>query len=103
MKTLGPVTFSNSGQPLAQILICRRTRKEWLAQRAQIKTGAAHEDGPMITRFNLLNLLNCRARPISRGESFERRNKIEQVMRNAAPFFQGNFRGRNLYLLIDLN
>src|SRR2546425_3066711 len=103
MKALGPVTFSKSCQALAQFIICCRTRKEWLAQRAQIKTGTAYEDGPMITRFNLLYLLNCRARPISHGESFERRNKIEQVMRNAAPLSQGNLRGRNLYLLIDLN
>src|SRR2546425_7502504 len=103
MKTLGPVTFSKSGQPLAHILICCRTRKEWLAQRAQIKTGAAYQDGRMITRFNLLYLLNCRTRPISRSKSFERRNKIDQVMRNAAPLFNGNFSGRNLYLLIDLN
>src|SRR2546421_3631034 len=103
MKTLGAVTLSNSGQALAQFIIRRRTGKEWLAQRAQIKTGAADQDGLLITRFNLLNLLNCRARPISRRKSFARRNEIDQVVRNATPLFYWNFRGGNLYLLIDLD
>src|SRR5437868_14204461 len=103
MKPFPSRTFADSRQSLAQIFICCRTRKERLAQRAQIKAGAPYDHGYLPARFNLLNLLNCRARPVSRSEGFEGRNKIAQVMRNVATFCDGNLRGRNLYLLIDLN
>ena len=74
-----------------------------MAQRAQIKSGASHQHNHMTPRFNLTNRLQRRARPINRGESYDRRNKIDQVMRNAATLFEGDLGRGNFDLLINLN
>src|SRR5436190_290721 len=103
MKALQPMAFPDLSQALAQIFIGRRTRKEWLAQSAQIKTTASNQNGHVATRFNLINSWNRSACPISRGKRFERRNKIDQMMRHAATLFHGNFCGRDLDVFIDLN
>jgi len=55
-----------------------------MAQRAQIKPVPPTSTAHMTPRFNLTNRLQRGARPINRGESYDRRNKIDQVMRNAA-------------------
>src|SRR5882757_2615717 len=103
MKTLRARTFSDFRQTLAQIFISSRTGKEWMAQRAQIQSGASHQHGHMTPRFNLTNCLQRVARPINRGESYDRRNKIDQVMRNAATLFEGDLGSGNFDLLINLN
>jgi hypothetical protein len=89
-------------QTRAQLFIGRRTRKERLSQRTQVKARAAHEDRETTASLNLNEFRQRRFSPSARREVDVRRNEVEQMMRHAASLCQRHFRRRDLDLLIDL-
>src|SRR5437660_1746578 len=103
MKALGTITLSDSGQPMPQLFIRCGTWKEWLSQRAQVKTGTADEHRHMIARFRFLNRLNRGARPISSRERLSGRDEVDEMMGHAATLGHRDLGGRYFHLLIYLN
>ena len=82
MQTLRAMTFSDFRQPLSECLIVDGAGKERLTQGAKIKAGATNKDREVTASFDFGNCLDCRTRPIGRGESHLRRNKIDEMMWN---------------------
>ena len=103
MQTLRSMTFSDLRQPLSEFLIGNGARKKRLPQGAQIKAGATDKDREVTASFDFGNCLDCRTRPIGRGESHLRRNKVDEMMWNAATLIERDFRSRNFNLLINLD
>src|SRR6266513_2926992 len=84
MKTLRAIVYSDSRQTLAQIFISSRTGKEWMAQRAQIKSGASHQHSHMTPRFNLTNRPQRyfdSQRALSRRRWPNNRNDVAQIVK----------------------
>jgi len=103
VEMFGAAGFAYSRQALTQLLVSRRTGKEWLAQSSQVKAGTTDQEHDVAARFDLFNLFASRSGPVSSSEINLWRNEVQQVMWNSAPFGDGHFCSRDLNVLIDLN
>ena len=95
-------SFAKGGQTPAQGSVCRRTLEKRLAERPQVEARPADEQRQLPARLNLGNLSEGGARPLSGRVIDLGRHEIYQVMRDAAPLFEGHFRRRQLDAAIDL-
>src|SRR5438128_2305909 len=102
MKIFSTASFTNSSKPGPQFFVRRGTGEERLSQSAQVEPGAADQQDAMATCFDLFDLFQSRARPIPRGEIHQRRNKVDQMMGNAATLVHRNFSRGNLNSLVNL-
>jgi hypothetical protein len=103
VQVLSTVPFAYAVQPPAKRLVRLWADKERSPQRAEVKSGPADEQWNTATAFDLFNLARGFTRPLDRGVVERRRNKIDQVVRYAFPFFEWNFRCSYLNFLVNLN
>ena len=103
MEVFGAVFVAQMIQPLAQGFVCWWAYEEWLADGAEVETGAADEEWNTAAAFDLFDLVCSFASPFAGGVVDVRRDKIDQVMRDAFAFLEWDFRGGYLDLFIDLD
>src|SRR5262245_40583920 len=77
MKMFRPPALANFGQARAQFFISPWAGKEWLAQGAQVKAGAAGKPYSLASVFDLFNFVDSNPRPIRSCEGLLRRHKVD--------------------------
>ena len=88
MEMFGAALRAYPCQARAEIFICWGAIKERLAQGAQIKTRSTNQQNRMATPFDLFDLFNCGAGPVSCRKIHPWGDKVDQVMRHAATLCQ---------------
>ena len=68
MKTFGAVTFADFRQSGAKPFVSWQAGEERLTQSSQVKSGAAHQESSATAAFDIFNLCDRRARPVSGSE-----------------------------------
>jgi hypothetical protein len=103
MKIHGTPALANLTNSPANVLIRLWTGKKRITPGAKIESGATDEYWYQTTAFNVLDLCDRFARPLTSSVVYFRRDKINQVMRNAFPFFERNFGSGDLNSLVNLH
>jgi hypothetical protein len=103
MKMFGTMLFSNPVETVTKALVGWRTNEEGLSERSQVKTSAADEQRHTATTLDFVDLYCSFTRPFDGGVIDVRRDKVDQVMWDAFTFFERDFGGGDLDLLINLD
>ena len=103
MEVRGASTLANLINSTAELFIGLRAGKEGIAPGPEIESCTADENWYQPATFNVDDP-GCRfPRPLTRGVVYFRGNVVDQVMRDAFPFFDRNLSRRYLNAPIDLN
>src|SRR5687768_10562822 len=103
MEMFGTVLFSNPVETSTKALVRRWTHEERLPERSQVKAGAADEQRHAAATLDFFDLDCSFTCPFDGGVVDVRRDKVDQMMRDAFPFFERHFRGGDLNFFVNLD
>ena len=99
----GTMLFSNPVETATKALVGRGANEERLSQCSQVKTSATDEQRHASATLDFVDLYRSFTRPFDGGVVDVRRDKVDQVMWDAFTFFERDFSGGDLDLLINLD
>ena len=88
-------------KPRPQFLLARRSGKESVGERAQVKPGSAGDDGQLAAPGNIPQRRARLPAVFAGGEGLIRVGNVDKVMRQARPIFGGWLGGPQVHATVD--